>query len=133
MSADDAREEYASVVFETIENAAKWTRAPEELPPWFGTDYHVAGEMYQLSSRLVKGFTNEFRGRQYASDRGYDVLKTEEAVSRTGKWADVDDMEYDGVDFMTADGTHWQVKSSKPDTFDADRLLVVSCAQVREY
>jgi hypothetical protein len=130
--ADDMADEYANVVFETIENAAMWDNAPAALPPWFGSDYHVTGEMYQLSSRLVKGSTAELRAREWAEEVGYTVLTTDEAIDRTPRWDNVTDMENDDVDFMTEDGTTWQVKSSEPDTYDADRLLVVSSGEVEE-
>lgn len=111
-ASDDPKAEYAEVVWETIDKASSWSEAPDDLPAWYGSDVHVAGEMYALASRLVKGAMNELVARSHLEAEDRDVLSTDAALAAT-EHDTVTELEDAEIDFVTADGATWQIKSSE--------------------
>lgn len=135
-ASDDPQAEYAEVVWETIDKARTWDEAPDELPAWYGTDVHVAGEMYALASRLVKGATNELAARSWLETNGRDVLSTNAALAST-EHESVTELENAEIDFVTADGETWQVKSSEGEARKVENesvnVLIVNDGEVRAF
>jgi hypothetical protein len=109
-----------------------------DLPDWYGSPDHIAGEMQALSHRVVKGAINEIVAAQYIKTvLGKTVLTTEEAVERHNGATTETELEEAEVDLMTDDGTTWQIKSSKSEAAKvekADRVLIVNGDEtVEEY
>ena len=100
-----------------------------DLPDWYGTPEHVAGEAHALAHRIVKGALNEIIASQYiTSVLGKNVITTEKAVERHNDATSEKELEDAEVDLMTDDGTTWQIKSSKSEAKKvekADRVLIV--------
>jgi hypothetical protein len=134
-TADDPQAEYVDVVIETLigpGSADEWSDAPDERPVWFGTFDHVAGEMYDLASRLVKGTIHEVAAAEHLEADGRTVLDTAEAVEAAG-FDDTTAMEEAGIDLVTADDSTFQVKSSEPsEEVLADFLIIVTDGEVNE-
>lgn len=127
---------YVELILEYLDSAAAWCDANEK--PYPREDSHamdvVIGEMLTHAPRLIDGHLGEVKGSSFVREElGRVIVPTPDALDMKG-YKDVEEMENDGVDFVTADGDTWQVKASEnvdESEIDADHLIQVVNGEVK--